>query len=157
MIVFKKIKFSETEEVIESKVAEFLIKNYSGVSDENLDENVFMNTNPTFQHFSKVFDEITEYAYENKEKEYFLVVTRKELWNDFTKVLIDSCVEFVDEDIQDSFLQNEIDNEIFQTSANLYMLKHMTVDEVLDKMNKYGKKYLTDIDYEILKKAKNLS
>lgn len=157
MIVFKKIKFSETEEVIESKVAEFLIKNYSGVSDENFDENVFMNTNPTFQHFSKVFDEITEYAYENKEKEYFLVVTRKELWNDFTKVLIDSCVEFVDEDIQDSFLQNEIDNEIFQTSANLYMLKHMTVDEVLDKMNKYGKKYLTDIDYEILKKAKNLS
>lgn len=146
MIVFKKIKFKESEEVIEKKIKSYFVKDgfYSG-------------EDPIHERLSKLFEEITEYTCEIVEKEYFLLVTRKELWDDFTKALNDSGVVYNDEDIQDSFFQGEIDNEIFQTTANLYMLKHMTVDEVLDKMNKYGKKYLTDIDYEILKKAKNLS
>jgi len=154
MIVFKKITFLDTEEEIDKKINNLL--NTMFLEEDDDDENIF-KINPYITDFLSINEEIEEYAYEFKDKRGALIVTRKKIWDKFLDVINTAGVKYLDEDIQDLFYTGQIENDFFQTNANIYMLKHMTIDEVLDKMNKYGKKYLTEIDYEILKKAKNLS
>lgn len=152
MIVFKKITFLDTEEEIDKKINNLLNIIFM---DDDEEENIF-KINPSLTDFLSINEEIEEYAYEFKDKRGALIVTRKKLWDKFVDVINTAGVKYLDEDIQDLFYTGQIENDFFQSNANIYMLKHMTIDEVLDKMNKYGKKYLTEIDYEILKKAKNL-
>lgn len=154
MIVFKKITFLDSKEELDKKFGKLLNSNFYDEEDDI--ENVF-SINPKVSDFLTISQEIEEYAFEFKDKKGALIVTRKEIWEKFLSIIYTVNVRFVEEDIQDLFFTKELENEVFETNANIYMLKHMSVDEVLDKMNKYGKKYLTDIDYEILKKAKNLS
>lgn len=152
MIVFKKITFLDTEEEIDKKINNLLNIIFM---DDDEEENIF-KINPSLTDFLSINEEIEEYAYEFKDKRGALIVTRKKLWDKFVDVINTAGVKYLDEDIQDLFYTGQIENDFFQSNANIYMLKHMTIDEVLDKMNKYGKKYLTEIDYEILKKVKNL-
>lgn len=154
MIVFKKISFIDTEDVVDEKLETFV--NLKLFVDTKKDGEPII-CHPKYGDLISINDEIREYSYEDREKREALVVTRKEVWDKFICLVSDAGVKYKEEDIQDKFFGKEIENDFFETKANLYMLRHMSVDEVLDKMNKYGKKSLTEIDYEILKKAKNLS
>lgn len=150
MIVLKKITFLDNDEEIDSKLGKLLKSNFYVPFD---DEEDTIKVNPQFAEFLSVNQEIDEYSCD-LDKRNVLVVTRENIWKKFMDMMNFAGVRLIEQDIQEDFYTGKIQHELFQINVNLYMLKYMSVDEVLDKMNKYGKEFLTEIDYEILKKTK---
>ncbi len=144
MIVIKKLTGLDEDEVFYEKTDSYFnqIKFISGVGE--------------FSEFSKLFNlqkRIVKYSCDLDNDNAIVVICKSEDWIDWIKFLKDTTINFVEEDLTNQYNLGILDFsnlQDFETKIEKFLLKNLSIDDVLDKVNLKGIESLSEIEKSVL-------